>query len=132
MHPIETTERVAQGVRQALEQSASRDGEALRIAFGFVAHFDHAHAEERVRLVERRPPSTGDARYDALLAALVEHLCAKTGTPIPAWVEDPERFIEPWWFVSGLSRLHASALVQSPISFARRGVFICDGALACV
>jgi hypothetical protein len=47
----------------------------------------------------------------------------------PAWVDDPSRFLEEWWFVSGLRSLHANALVHSPISFKRRGVFIGEDSL---
>jgi hypothetical protein len=119
---------VAQQVREALAPTGGGEAEARRLAFGFVAAFDAASPEERAKMVQR-PPSTGDPRYDALLAALVEHLCAQRGVAVPAWVDGPDRFLEPWWFVSGLRRLHASALAQSPISFARRGIFICDGAL---
>lgn len=100
------------------------------MTFGLVTSFDHASEGDRVRMVERRPPLTGDAGFDALFASLVEHLSSRSGIQTPSWVEAPERFVEPWWFVSGISRLHASALVQSPISFARHGVFICDGALS--
>ncbi len=47
----------------------------------------------------------------------------------PAWVEDEYRFLDQWWFVSGIKSLHADAIAHSPISFARRGVFITAGAL---
>jgi hypothetical protein len=128
MRRPETVETVACAVAEALE--SDREAEAIRIAFGLVQDFDKATPAERRLMVENRPPPTGDARYDALLAALVEHLCTGAGMPAPRWVDDPDRFLEPWWFVSGLRSLHASALVESPISFARRGVFICDGALS--
>jgi hypothetical protein len=128
MKPSDSAARIADAVRVALSRGVG-EAEPRRIVLDFVPQFDAAPPEERATLVNEQPPSTGDPRYDALLGALVEHLCLRSGTPIPAWVEDPDRFIETWWFVSGLRRLHASALVQSPISFARRGVFICDGAL---
>jgi hypothetical protein len=35
----------------------------------------------------------------------------------------------PWWFVSDLRGMHPRALVESPSSFRRRGVFITSGAL---
>jgi hypothetical protein len=105
------------------------ESEATRVAFDFVRQFDAAATSEKVQMVSERPAPTTDPRYDALLGALVEHLCARWEVPVPAWVQDPDRFLSQWWFVSGLRSLHASALAQSPISFARRGVFICDGAL---
>ena len=69
-------------------------------------------------------------RYDALLAAIAEYLCAREGLLAPDWVEDPSRFLDQWWFVSGIQSLHADAIAHSPIAFARRGVFITAGALA--
>jgi len=128
MRRLETAESVAIAVAEAL--AADRETEAIRIAFGLLQEFDKATADDRRLMVASRPPRTGDPRYDAMLAALVEHLCSGAGMPAPRWVEDPERFVEPWWFVSGLASLHAGALAESPISFARRGVFICDGALS--
>ena len=130
MIPIQTIDQVAGQVREALRGGPAGRAEALRMVFGFVPSFDRAPDAQRIPLVAARPVSTSDAGFDALLAALVEHLAAGADIPAPRWVEDPDRFVEPWWFVSGMSRLHASALVQSPISFARRGVFICDGALS--
>jgi hypothetical protein len=35
----------------------------------------------------------------------------------------------PWWFVTTLKGLHPRALVESPLSFRKRGVFITGGAL---
>ncbi len=84
---------------------------------------------DRPLLVADRPDGTGDARFDALLAAIVEHLCTKASLAVPAWANEPSRFLDTWWFVSGLRSLHADALVHSPISFARRGVFIAGDAL---
>ena len=113
----------------AAELAAGDDAAALRIAFDFVRAFDSAPESLRNGMVGEPPAPCGDQRYDALLAAVVEHLCARDGLAVPFWTQDPGRFLETWWFVSGLRKLHASALVQSPISFSRRGVFICDGAL---
>jgi hypothetical protein len=130
MRAKESIAEIAEAVRAALEPSGRGEHDARRSAFYFVPQFDSATPKERLQMVEQSPPPTGDARYDALLAALVEHLCARWDMPTPVWADEPERFVEPWWFVSGLRSLHATALVQSPISFARRGVFICDGALS--
>jgi hypothetical protein len=48
---------------------------------------------------------------------------------VPAWARPPEREAWPWWFVTDLRGLHPRALVESPSSFKRRGVFITSGAL---
>ncbi len=80
-------------------------------------------------MVEVAPLPTGDRRYDALLASLVEYCCVHHEMAPPAWVNDPSRFLEEWWFVSGIKSLHANAVVHSPISFKRRGVFISEDSL---
>lgn len=102
---------------------------ALRLAFRCVELFERAPRGERLGAVAQEPMSTGDARYDAMLAAIAEYLCAREGILAPTWVEDSNRFLDQWWFVSGIRSLHADAIVHSPISFARRGVFITAGAL---
>lgn len=55
--------------------------------------------------------------------------CVFARDGLPPWVENPSRFLDQWC-VSGMRSLHADAFVHSPISFARRGVFITAGALA--
>jgi hypothetical protein len=106
------------------------EASALRLAFRCVELFESAPVEERAALVANSPRLVGDRRYDALLAAIAEYLCARNGMLPPDWVEDEFRFLELWWFVSGVRSLHADAIAHSPISFARRGVFITAGALA--
>ena len=118
---------VAVEIRRCLAEGDS--GSALRLAFRCVELFERAPAEERGRLVSTPPALVGDHRFDALLAAIAEYRCARNGALAPAWVDDEDRFLEEWWFVSGIRPLHADAIANSPISFARRGVFITAGAL---
>jgi hypothetical protein len=61
-------------------------------------------------------------------AALAEHLARRDGWERPRWAVEPWRKAQPWWFVTP-RRLHARALVESPLSFHKRGVFITSGAL---
>lgn len=126
-HGPSVIDEVAREVKQAL---AHRDeAEARRLAFRFVELCDAATAEGRVSLVQDEPRPTGDERFDALLAGIVEYSCARHGMIAPAWVDDSSRFLETWWFVSGMRTLHANAIAHSPISLARRGVFLTEDAL---
>ena len=75
------------------------------------------------------PARTSDLRIDAAFAALAEHVARRDGWPVPAWTQDPTREAQPWWFVAELGGLHPRALVESPSSFRRRGVFITSDAL---
>jgi hypothetical protein len=117
------------GVEVADCLAENDESSGRRLAFRFVEQFDKADQSDRRRMVEIAPLPTGDRRYDALLAALVEYCCVRHDMPSPAWVDDPSRFLEEWWFVSGIRSLHANAVVHSPISFKRRGVFITEDAL---
>jgi hypothetical protein len=109
--------------------AAGDEHSAIRIAFRFVEVFERAPVSDRQGLVAVPPRPSGDARYDALLAAVTEYVCARKGLLPPNWVDDNSRFLSTWWFVSGLNTLHADAIAHSPISFARRGVFITADAL---
>jgi hypothetical protein len=66
---------------------------------------------------------------DAAFAAMAEYLARRDGWTVPAWARLPEREAWSWWFVTDLRGLHPQALVESPSSFRRRGVFITSGAL---
>jgi hypothetical protein len=87
---------------------------ARRLAFRFVEQFDKADESERYRMMENAPRPTGDTRYVALLASLVEHCCVRREASPPPWVDDPRRFLDGWWFVSGMRSLHADAIEHSP------------------
>jgi hypothetical protein len=102
---------------------------ATRLAFRFLERYDKSDWETRHRITIEPPLTTGNVRYDALLAGIVEYACASHGVVAPSWVDADRYFLSKWWFVSGLASLHANALVHSPISLARRGVFVTQGAL---
>lgn len=48
-----------------------------------------------VALCVQPPAPTGSDRYDALLAALVEHRLRARHLPVPTWVREPQRTL-PW------------------------------------
>ena len=102
---------------------------ATRLAFRFLERYDRSDWETRRRITSEAPRTTGSDRYDALLAGIVELACASHGVVAPFWVNDDAFFLSRWWFVSGMTSLHADAFVHSPISLARRGVFVTQGAL---
>lgn len=89
----------------------------------------HAGVASAAAMWQGEPPPTGDTRLDAGFAAMAEHLARRDGWTEPRWVRDPSRESLPWWFVSDLKGMHPRALVESPSSFRRRGVFITRGAL---
>lgn len=82
------------------------------------------------RAIRERPKPIGDRRADAFLGALAEHVAAAEGIERPLWATEPDRFLERFWFVSGLPGFRAIAIAQSPAAFRRRGIFIARGALS--
>jgi hypothetical protein len=118
---------VAQEVAKSLVEGD--EASARRLAFRFVEHFDNATTDHRTEMVAEKFKTAGSQRFDALLAGLVELSCATHHEVAPNWVNDEEFFLDELWFVSEMPLLHADALVHSPISLARRGVFVTQGSL---
>ena len=54
--------------------------------------------EEQQQVLDQRLPTTG-TRWDALLAATVEHVCELHGPQPPAWLEESERFLKITWIL---------------------------------
>ena len=95
----------------------------LQLLDDYTSAVRHHGLEVAVQLWQGAPPSTGDTRVDAAFAALAEHLARRDGWPVPSWVSESAR----WWFVTDLVGLPPRALVNSPLSFRKRGVYItCD------
>jgi len=113
---------IAEDVARCL--ASGNDPLARRLIFRFIEQYDRADNDDRVRMVEVRPDSTGSPQMDAFLAAAVEYSCATHRVAAPGWVDEPEYFLDEFWFVSGMSSLEADALAHSPISFARRSIFL--------
>lgn len=89
----------------------------------FLDQVPRLSADELVVLIRERPEPTGDRHGDALLAGVAEHLAAVRRVPCPQWVRDEERFLDHFWFVSGVPGFRATALAQTPASLKRRGIF---------
>jgi hypothetical protein len=73
-------------------------------------------------LLRDEPPSLADERWDALLAALAEHLAAQHDLAPPAWTE--MRVLREPWFPAELRVQRADALVRAPAAFRKHGVYL--------
>ena len=69
------------------------------------------------------PFTLSDERLDALAAATGEKLCLEAGLEPPEWLESVPACRSPW-FVSGLESLKAIAVVESPLPFRLRKIFV--------
>jgi hypothetical protein len=107
---------------------AAEDGERRRLFLEFLEEYRWEPSPDRVALVEPEPPSTGDERWDVLLAAVAEHLATQDDVDAPAWTEG--RSLQTWWFPDDTAYGRTDAFVRAPAAFRRRGVFIAEHDLA--
>jgi transcriptional regulator with XRE-family HTH domain len=115
-------EQLAPTIAEDLGQD--REGDALRLLFGFADDFRGSSRPGKIALLHEAPPPTGDARFDAALAGTAEFFAREGAIPAPGWVDEPNRFVEPWWFATSRPMLDAYTLAHTPAVFARHGVFL--------
>jgi transcriptional regulator with XRE-family HTH domain len=80
-------------------------------------------------LFEAPPSEELSPKIKALLASTLETLCAEMEISPPAWCDAVPPLGEPW-FVSGVESLKASALVESPVHFRKRNIFVLNNFLS--
>jgi hypothetical protein len=100
----------------------SGDETRWRLVAEFLEEYRHEPAGERVALLADEPPTSGDRRWDVLLAALAEHLAARDERGAPPWAES--RRLGRFWFPFNTPAARADAIVHAPAAFRRRGVFV--------
>jgi hypothetical protein len=93
-----------------------------KLVWEFLEEYRWEPAETQVHLVQAEPDSVGDERWDALLAALAEHLCAQHDLAAPEWAEP--RVLQRAWFPAELAIQRADALVWAPAAFRKHGVYL--------
>jgi hypothetical protein len=81
-------------------------------------------ADRRAAMLSNEPPLSGNAREDAYLAAMAEHLAFRNRLPVPEWTGADARFLKRPFFPAGLETLKATFLVESPTAFRRRMIFV--------
>jgi len=77
----------------------------------------------------QEPFRQSEQKMDALVAATVESLCDELGLEPPPWLEEIPACEEPY-FVSGIERLKAITIVQSPLRFRMRKIFVLENFLS--
>jgi hypothetical protein len=80
-----------------------------------------------VRAIEETFDPAGDEK-DALLASTAEALCDELGLRIPAWLSTVPACDQPY-FVSGMENLKAISIVESPLRFRIRKIFVLENFL---
>jgi hypothetical protein len=75
------------------------------------------------------PFELSDDRIDALLASVVESLCDEIGIQAPAWLAEIPACRDPY-FVGDIQNLKAISIVESPLRFRMRKIFVLENFLS--
>ena len=75
------------------------------------------------------PFARSEPKTDALLASTAEALCDELGFEPPAWLNEIPACDEPY-FVSGFENLKAISIVESPLRFRIRKIFVLENFLS--
>lgn len=91
----------------------------------FVDDFRHYRDAEAIR----EPFVTGyNDQEEAMMAGVVEYLCDEIGMEIPEWTSDIPACKDPY-FRHGMESLKAISVVESPLRFRIRKVFVLENFL---
>jgi len=93
-----------------------------KLVWEFLEEYRWESADVQARLVEVEPEVVDDERWDALLAALAEHLSAQRNIAPPEWAEP--RVLRRAWFPAELAIQRADALIWAPAAFRKHGVYL--------
>ena len=103
---------------------SSQDDDKIKwkYVWEFLEEYRWEPAAEQPGLFRDEPPLTGDEQWDALLAALAEHLAARLDLAPPEWSRS--RVLVTPWFPSSLRSKRTEALVWAPAAFRKHGVYL--------
>jgi len=93
-----------------------------KLVWEFLEEYRWEPEDVQSSLLRDEPPPTGDERWDALLAALAEHLAAQQDLAPPEWAE--MRVLQQPWFPAELEIQRADILVWAPAAFRKHGVYL--------
>ena len=97
------------------------EGDVARmIVHGLPREFHALSAAEQRAALAKRVPLTR-TKWDALIAAMVEHVAWLHGHAPPAWVDEPERFLDSTWVLSPIREIRMESLLFAPAAFLRHG-----------
>ena len=100
----------------------------IKIA-NFVDEFRRASHGQKLKMVEKPSLHFKKRIQNSYFAACVEYLCLESHIPMPGWINKKQYFLKEPFFAGGLESLKAFLLVESPLSFRRRNIFVSENAL---
>jgi transcriptional regulator with XRE-family HTH domain len=124
-----TTPQAAAAIRFGLRHDWTPE-ELLQVVREQRAHAKWVSHPIDQRVFFARPSTTGDRRWDALLAGSIEEMAARRHVRLPEWTTGVR--LEQTWYVTDDPARHDFLLAHSPEPFRSRGVLLDPSALEAV
>lgn len=119
-----TVASAAVGIRAGIRKGWPTD-DLFRVVIECINNSESLKTEADLAIFYARPSTTGDPRWDALLAGVIEHRFRVTGQDPPAWVAEI-RPLDAVWYVAGIRGMYDWALENTPPELKARGIVL-DG-----
>ncbi|MFD1716038.1 helix-turn-helix domain-containing protein [Amnibacterium flavum] len=130
--PTQRTDAATTAAHIADSLSDGRRNDAVRHFIQLADNLAAEHDETRFALTISAPDKTGEKRWDAAIAALVEHRLEEEHLPLPRWTRDEARTLtRSWIFGTGLYDIPVERS-RVPAAFLRHGVLIDPDTLASI
>lgn len=123
-NPYFTLRSLAEALAEEVQVQPEDLSACLRLVAQAISDFRSLRHARDQRTFLRQPSTTGDSRWDALVAAVAAREARNRGMDIPVWSEQPEFFLDRAWFVTRSPGLRALAFVESPSDFVVRHVYL--------
>ena len=129
---VGTAARLAERIRGRLSRAELATA-TFREVIQFLDDVKGLSNEEVTAAVRQEPLSTGDRRWDALVAAAVDWAASTAGITPPHWTRASRRRLpDPGWVLTPHDRLHALVREATPVEFSRHGVYVDSASLTSV
>ena len=106
------------------------DDAAFRVVLQLATDLTRADHALRVALCVTPPALSGNPKFDALLAGIVEWELSSDGLPLPSWVGEGARRLSDPWDVEPVPALQEAARQRTPDVLRRHGVYLDPAELA--
>ena len=120
-HTLLTVPAAARELRKAVKSGASIASQ-VRIARELVANSEFIFSDADKGAFFAPPSTTGDRRWDVLLAGVAEQLASRMNVPIPQWA--PDKKLPSFWYVSNIAGMNDYLFAHSPTEMKTRGVLV--------
>lgn len=111
-----------------LKETKQRINAEPQLWLDHLMSFVHNFRNEKDVSAVTDPFVCSDDRVDAILASTAQYLCDELGEKPPIWLDEVPAPKDPWVVVS--ENLMARAIVESPLRFRMRKIFVLEDFLS--